>query len=723
MPETEYEYELTVEEMLRDMEFYRDSLADIAMLIHQLNKRWWYDKNGNKLNRNKGELLALIHSEVSECLEGERKDLMDDHLPHRKMAEVELADVFLRLLDYAEGFGYDIAGAIVEKLFYNNSREDHTYEERDKMVEKRLTKKSEKEGAADLLAAFMWLDAVQLDEGNVSLTHTQIANGYATATNGSITCGHPVQFAYECAPLTKPILAALRKAKSNLSIVRDGQNLSVNSGRLCVSVPCLEAYDIFVVPPDRQKIALTNPQDFMSGLELCAPIATTASKLLPQLAGVLFDDETIAACDSKVAIQYAHSETCSLPNSIIPIQAVKLGSAWDDPLSKNPETLVCLDALYEFLATGKPIRQTIYECQDVRRFVSVRTVQGGSEKDNVYLGKAIRWYYAKGSIDSIKNKKNGHKVPKTEQAKPLMTLPDKLPDDIDYVWAFSKPETDEDYSRNSASSRAIPVKRMIEAVRKDPFIPLVWGKNVAGMQAKEELTGVHLHRAQFEWQQALEDALRHAENMCDLDWEDTSNPAAIGVHKQIVNRILEPYAHITVLVTSTTWDNFFKQRIHPDAEPHIRMLAEAMKVALDESQAKEIIVPYQDRLTSWMYPPLLVLKNIHTPYVDDAEKEEIVYDLQELDCFSSEEIVNKVLNLSVARCASTSYNTVEGTQMTLEKSEEIVKKLLRSDVLHASPFEHIAFPDPNGDNKNLWGNFQGFIQYRKLIEQEMASGK
>ncbi|CAM6032049.1 unnamed protein product [Sphagnum compactum] len=548
------------------------------------------------------------------------------------------------------------------------------------MVEKRLTKKSEKEGAADLLAAFMWLDAVQLDEGNVSLTHTQIANGYATATNGSITCGHPVQFAYECAPLTKPILAALRKAKSNLSIVRDGQNLSVNSGRLCVSVPCLEAYDIFVVPPDRQKIALTNPQDFMSGLELCAPIATTASKLRPQLAGVLFDDDTISACDSKVAIQYAHSETCSLPNSIIPIQAVKLGSAWDDPLSKNPETLVCLDALYEFLATGKPIRQTIYECQDVRRFVSVRTVQGGSEKDDVYLGKAIRW-------------------------------------------AFSKPETDEDYSRNSASSRAIPVKRMIEAVRKDPFIPLVWGKNVAGMQAKEELTGVHLHRAQFEWQQALEDALRHAENMCDLDWEDTSNPAAIGVHKQIVNRILEPYAHITVLVTSTTWDNFFKQRIHPDAEPHIRMLAEAMKVALDESQAKEIIVPYQDRLTSWMYPPLLVLKNIHTPYVDDAEKEKIVYDLQELDCFSSEEIVNKVLNLSVARCASTSYNTVEGTQMTLEKSEEIVKKLLRSDVLHASPFEHIAFPDPNGDNKNLWGNFQGFIQYRKLIEQEMGSRK
>lgn len=130
-PKTEYDYELTVEEMIRDIKHYQDSIADIAMIVHQLNKRWWYDKNGKKLDRNKGELLALIHSEVSECLEGERKDLMDDHLPHRKMAEVELADIFIRLFDYAEGFGYDIAGAIVEKLKYNNTRKDHTYEARE----------------------------------------------------------------------------------------------------------------------------------------------------------------------------------------------------------------------------------------------------------------------------------------------------------------------------------------------------------------------------------------------------------------------------------------------------------------------------------------------------------------------------------------------------------------------------------------------------------------
>lgn len=82
------------------------------------------------MNRNKGELLALIHSEISEALEGERKDLMDDKLPHRKMAEVELVDAIIRILDYANGFGYDLQGAFDEKMSYNARREDHRYEAR-----------------------------------------------------------------------------------------------------------------------------------------------------------------------------------------------------------------------------------------------------------------------------------------------------------------------------------------------------------------------------------------------------------------------------------------------------------------------------------------------------------------------------------------------------------------------------------------------------------------
>jgi len=92
---------------------------------------WWLDPGtGKPIKRNKGELLALIHSEISECLEGERKNLQDDKLPHRKMAEVELADALIRIFDYAGGFGYDLSGAFAEKMEYNRIRADHKTEQR-----------------------------------------------------------------------------------------------------------------------------------------------------------------------------------------------------------------------------------------------------------------------------------------------------------------------------------------------------------------------------------------------------------------------------------------------------------------------------------------------------------------------------------------------------------------------------------------------------------------
>jgi NTP pyrophosphatase (non-canonical NTP hydrolase) len=101
-------------------------LNKLARDCHADNQHWWHHPaTGEKLDRNKGELLMLIVSEVSEAMEGERKGLMDDKLPHRKMAEVELADALIRIFDYAGAFGFDLDGAVSEKRAYNKNRADH----------------------------------------------------------------------------------------------------------------------------------------------------------------------------------------------------------------------------------------------------------------------------------------------------------------------------------------------------------------------------------------------------------------------------------------------------------------------------------------------------------------------------------------------------------------------------------------------------------------------
>ena len=104
------------------------AILSLSRVIHAENRKWWFAEDGRPLKRNTYELLCLIHSEISEAMEGHRKSLMDDKLPHRPMLEVELADALMRIVDMAAGFNLDLAGAVEEKMAYNAKREDHKAE-------------------------------------------------------------------------------------------------------------------------------------------------------------------------------------------------------------------------------------------------------------------------------------------------------------------------------------------------------------------------------------------------------------------------------------------------------------------------------------------------------------------------------------------------------------------------------------------------------------------
>lgn len=232
------------------------------------------------------------------------------------------------------------------------------------------------------------------------------------------------------------------------------------------------------------------------------------------------------------------------------------------------------------------------------------------------------------------------------------------------------------FSRNASSSRAIPVAKMVEQVRNAPAMPIHWGRNQAGMQAHEELVGDDLFLAQARWLHAATLAAHQAEAM-----------AEIGAHKQIVNRILEPFLFISVVVTATEWANFFELRAHPDAQPEIQALALEMRAAMRESTP--VVRPFGHHADSW-----------HLPYVSNEERRAALNDPKYL------------ARLSAARCARVSYLNHDGTAPSIQKDLELYDRLVGSRPMHASPIEHQAYPERGVRSRN----FSGWRQFREVVE-------
>lgn len=224
------------------------------------------------------------------------------------------------------------------------------------------------------------------------------------------------------------------------------------------------------------------------------------------------------------------------------------------------------------------------------------------------------------------------------------------------------------FSRNASSSRAIPTAKLMQQLREAPVVPVEWGRNQSGMQAREVLDAAGAASAEAEWLRARDTALVHAEHL-----------RATGVHKQIVNRLLEPWMWASVIVSSTTYDNFFTLRCHPDAQPEIKRLADLMRVAYGAST-----------------PELRMPGEWHLPFVG----------LDDLGLSLEEQ-----KQVSVARCARVSYLTHVGTR-DIDADKVLHQRLL--DAGHWSPFEHVAVAAA-GDTR--YNNFSGWQAYRHQMEQ------
>ena len=267
------------------------------------------------------------------------------------------------------------------------------------------------------------------------------------------------------------------------------------------------------------------------------------------------------------------------------------------------------------------------------------------------------------------------------------------------------------FSRNAASSRAIPVAHMIRQVEENPAMPVHWGMNQPGLQAEFELSECLQRSSQYLWKKAAKSAARIASALNKM-----------GLHKQVVNRLLEPFQMMKTVVTATELDNFFYLRCHKDAQPEIKVLAEKMYEALIKAGPAEALYDGE-----WPVPYVTRFR------IGDGK-------LRYADCNGQELSVEDAIKVSASCCAQVSYRK---NDETLEKALVIYNRLVDTKPVHASPFEHQATPmlEPHfwcGDCQqqpdwedgvthadregNFWsGNFKGFIQHRQLIKGHVCN--
>jgi hypothetical protein len=256
------------------------------------------------------------------------------------------------------------------------------------------------------------------------------------------------------------------------------------------------------------------------------------------------------------------------------------------------------------------------------------------------------------------------------------------------------------FSRNAASSRAIPIASMHEQILSNTAMPINWGKNNPGMQSKEDLPPEHVEIAKQIWIKARNDAIHGSKALANL-----------GSHKQIANRITECFMVMKTVMTATELDNWFNLRNHNDAQPEIHELAKKMNEALQDS------IPMRIEVGEW-----------HVPYIHRERLDgEMIYSTN-----GRVLTLDEARKISVSCCAQVSYRKNDDS---IDKAIMIFDKLINSKPIHASPMEHQATPivtnylseqynprtwQPGITHIDLWGrhwsnNFCKWIQLRALI--------